>query len=273
MKSREWIACSKKHPCPICQHDSWCAYHVSGEVIYCMRVESSNARKGGGWIHRLTDPVPVAKPRVKAKPEPVRDFTAYACECADRMIQVDKLAAELGVSERSLERLQVGWNGHPVFPMRDDFEKIIGMRIRDQGRQWSVPGSHNGLFWPEGLDYSTLFFCEGPTDCAALLTLDCNAIGRPSCSGGVDFICGVIRRKPVRDVVIMADRDDPKTRPDGTQWYPGEDGAYRLAQTIQGMVSSVKVILPPHHKDIRAWLQAGATRGMLDSMIRSTLVA
>jgi hypothetical protein len=241
-----------------------------GNAVLCSRVESSKLIGqpfAGGWYHTLSDPIKPPPPKPK-KVEPIKDFTAYACQCADQMMNVERVATELGVSARSLERLQVGFNGHVVFPMRDAQERVIGMRIRDNGHQWSVLGSHNGLFWPEGLDFSRLWLCEG--DCAALLTLGFNAIGRPSCSGGVDYVRGVIRLNQVKHVVIMADNDEAKFRSDGTEFYPGMDGAQRLAKVLRPMVKSLKILLPPRHKDIREWLGAGATHDKVQAICDNT---
>ena len=63
---------------------------------------------------------------------------------------------------------------------------------------------------------------------------------------------------PRRDVVIMADRDPPKQRPDGSIWLPGQEGAARLSRAIRPFVRTVKIIKPPFHKDARARHRAGA---------------
>lgn len=267
-----WIRVKPDKPCVVCGKPDWCCISADGTVAYCMRVESEKPCKSGGWFHKLTDPLnykPVAR---KAKPIPVQDFTALASQYVENLKDIATLSRELGVSVRSLERLQVGWNGRGhTFPMRDGRERTIGIRVRGTKGKWAVPGSKNGLFWPEGV-YSgsdwPVIICEGPTDCAALLSMEFDAIGRPSCLGGVDYMVEFLKGRR-RDVVIMADKDEPKQRPDGSTWRPGQDGAARLAQAIVPWVRSVRIVKPPFHKDIRDWYRAGATRDGVRALINN----
>ena len=51
-----WHNVSKKEPCPVCHHDSWCTVSDDGGMCVCRRVESDRPAKSGiGWIHRLKD--------------------------------------------------------------------------------------------------------------------------------------------------------------------------------------------------------------------------
>lgn len=269
MKDPNWLPCTKKRPCPICQKD-WCAIHRNGEVVYCMRVESA-LPKGDGWIHRLTDPVPVPKVRLRPKPaQPVKSFTDLACTLSEKLLNIVGVADDLGVSVRSLERLLTGWNGNVCFPMRSQDEQVIGIRVRGKGQQWCVPGSLNGLFWPQGLDYTQLYLPEGPTDCAALLTAGFNAIGRPSCSGGVRMITALVQKTKCRTVIVVADNDEEKFRPDGSGYFPGQDGAEKLAQALKDIVPTVKILTPPRHKDVREWLNDGGSGDIIRSVVDST---
>ena len=156
--------------------------------------------------------------------------------------------------------------------MRDGRERIIGIRIRGPKGKWCVPGSRQGLFWPEGVysgsDYP-LVICEGPTDCAALLTMGFDAIGRPACMGGTEYVIEFLKGRR-RDVVIMADKDEAKHRPDGSVWFPGQEGAARLGQAILPYVHSLKIVKPPFHKDVREWLRAGATKETLLVVVENT---
>ena len=269
--NENWVRVTRQNCCPICQKPDFCGVSADGKVCHCMRAESSKTTSIGGWIHKLDGDYkpPPPKPK-KEKPVPLAEFGDLACKYQDDLIRIDLVAAELGVSERSLERLNCGWNGNVCFPMRDVNERVIGIRIRGKGSKWSVPGSHNGLFWPENIDcMDTLFLCEGPTDCAALLTLGFQAIGRPSCSGGVEIVQGLLS-KARRDVIVMSDNDEAKIRPDGSEWYPGQEGAEALAEAIKPLTRSLKVVTPPHDKDIRQWLNAGATYHTVMAIVNST---
>ncbi|HUW21031.1 MAG TPA: toprim domain-containing protein [Sedimentisphaerales bacterium] len=237
-----------------------------------MRAESSRPCKSGGWFHTLGEPVKYKPAPKKSKPVPVRDFAALSSQYVENLINIDRLANELGVSIRSLERLDTGWNGNITFPMRDGRERIIGIRIRGSKGKWCVEGSRQGLFWPEGV-YSgsdwPLVICEGPTDCAALLDMEFDVIGRPSCMGGTEHIIEFLKGRR-RDVIIMADKDPPKERPDGSVWFPGQEGAARLSKAILPFVRSLRIIKPPFFKDIREWHKAGATKEAVVAVINNT---
>lgn len=250
----------------------WCSVSENGEVVVCMRTEGPKECKSGGWFHSLTEPVKYEPAPRKIKKPAIRNFAAAAAQYVENLININKLADELGVSIRSLERLDAGWNGQAyTFPMRDAQERIIGIRLRSTKGKWAVPGSRNGLFWPEGV-YSAsdwlLVICEGPTDCAALLDMGFDAIGRPGCLGGVDLIVEFLKGLR-RDVAIMADRDEAKERPDGSVWYPGQEGAKRLSKAILPIARSVRVIKPPFCKDVREWRRAGATREVVESVLNN----
>ena len=45
------IRVSKQHPCPVCGRPDWCGIAEDGVVAVCMRVESNQTAKNGGWVH------------------------------------------------------------------------------------------------------------------------------------------------------------------------------------------------------------------------------
>lgn len=256
---------NKSRLCPICQHDTWCGISEDGCTAICMRVESDKKTKNGGFLHILherTTPLPPVK-RHKPKPETNIDFLSlhktYTAACRN----ADALAAKLGVSEDSLRLLEIGWDGKNwTFPMRNAAMRIVGIKKRSpEGKKFCVTGSHLGVYMPVTALKSLgacLVVTEGESDTAALLDLKFDAIGRPSCSGGVEIIQNLLK-KVKRQVVIMADKDEPKKTPDGREFNPGLDGAHRLAEAIKPLCDGVKIIKPLIGKDIRAWYRAGAT--------------
>ena len=99
---------------------------------------------------------------------------------------------------------------------------------------FALPTERNGRRWKQvghlpSLVRATekLWICEGGTDAAALLSLNCFAIGRPSCSGGTDEINATIKRLGIKEAVIIADNDEDKTI-GGRTYNPGADGAMGL---------------------------------------------
>jgi hypothetical protein len=129
---------------------------------------------------------------------------------------------------------------------------VLGIRLRlPNGRKLAVRRGQEGLFIPEGLSMAgTMLVCEGPTDTAALLDLGFDAVGRPSCRGGVRLLVEWVERHRPSDVVIVRDADGP-----------GIGGAESLAAVLVAYAKAVRVIAPPTEvKDARQWVQQGATQ-------------
>lgn len=261
-QSTQLITVTKKSPCPICKKPDWCGY--SDRVAVCMRVESSQPAKNGGWVHRLNEHIRLPPVRVAPKKEkPIHDFTQLAAQQrhAISWSRVCKHAEELGVTPESLDALAIGYDLAKeayAFPMFDADEKIIGIRLRNvTGRKWAITGSRVGLFYDRLIPPSnrTAYICEGPTDTAAMITLGFWAVGRAACLGQAEQLKALLRRLGVNKIVVVADNDDPKTGPRG-EFYPGREGAEKL---ITDLKIQAKMILPPA-KDIRAWLKNGATK-------------
>ena len=261
--------------CTVCGKPDWCTVNPQDGKACCMRVESIKPAKNGGWFHPLqVGSVPTKKPvsdQRRPKTVKVEDLCRMVLQC--RCDNPVDLAATLGVSVKSLKRLEVGFDGKNwMFPMRNGYNCIVGIRLRtESGRKFAVTGSKNGLFWPTGVNVASrevLFICEGSTDCAALLDMGFEAIGRPSCSGGVEDIKQFLYHAD-RTVVIMSDKDAPQTSPDGRQFTPGQDGTERLAKEIKSLVRSVKVIEPCKGKDARQWKRAGATKEIVMAVVKN----
>ncbi len=187
--------------------------------------------------------------------KPAADRTAEAnryFRSLDAMAR-SNLARSLGLSAASLTALRCGWSRRHMawtFPMTDPTTRqVTGIRLRlPGGKKLSVKGGHESLFIPSHQPGDVMAVAEGPTDTAALLDLGLTgAVGRPSCSGGVRHLLRLAQIRRPRAVVIFSDNDDP-----------GREGARALAQEMK-LVCPVRVVAPPA-KDVRAWLQAGATR-------------
>jgi 5S rRNA maturation endonuclease (ribonuclease M5) len=232
--------------------------------VICARIESRKRCGEAGWLHRLRDDGRHRPQQrrvnlsLSASAVSIIDFGAMAAQYEQALgpHQRELLAAELGVTTGSLSRLQVGWSECDrsyTFPMRDRAEDGVacGIRLRrPDGFKWAVKGSKQGLFIPRKFPVGdTLLICEGPTDTAALLMLCFDAVGRPSCNGGLGLVVDLVQRHHFSDVVIIADRDQP-----------GQRGARYLASRLVGYVpNGVRVVTPPA-KDAREWVQQGANR-------------
>ncbi len=251
---------------------------ADGKVALCGRVPSEQqvGSKGAGWLHVLDKAIEPPKYRRKVRENPTVNFFAlqnlYRSNLSCRHIH--RLAKELGVHIDALNRLGVGiFNKSYTFPMRNYMDRIVGIKRRmPNGDKFCIRGSHLGLYWPRGIDRDSkevLYIPEGESDTAALLSLDFEAIGRPSCSAGTDDIAGLLRDRD-RHVVIMLDKDKWKFRPDGSKFKPGQEGAYRLAKVIKPLVKSLKVVRPSRFNDIRQWLNKGATHAAVQDAVDNT---
>lgn len=262
---------TRSSPCPICDHPDWCLVsrdHPPSCAV-CQRVESRHRWRDAGWLHRLR-PDDSWRPRRHIRTIAIRpsdnapDLGALATRYVSDVppVLLDAFAERLGVTTGSLRRLRIGWAGRAwSFPMIDPRcgDRVCGIRLRPpDGTKYAVKGGKEGLFVPTGLKGDgPLLIAEGATDTAALLDLGFDAIGRPSCSGGVRHVLHFVKVRAPARVVIVADQD-----------APGQVGAAALARTLAAHHRDVRVITPPA-KDARAWLRLGATRADLAALIES----
>lgn len=278
---------SRNRPCPVCGRGDWCLAAEDESACLCQRVQEGSRKRVGdaGWLHILRDDEkPVTRPRRRVaviRPgEPAVDLGPLAASCgaAVNPEELQDLAESLGLTVEGLTRLRVGWAADHrawAFPMHGPDGRIRGIRLRTwAGRKFSVTGGREGLFLPVGLTWRVgLLVPEGPTDTAALLDLGFEAVGRPSCNGGVRLLCDLVKRTRPPEVIVFADNDEPKGRPDGSTWQPGQAGAEALASALRVYAPRVRVIAPPTGiKDARAWLQAGATREDVQGVIDAATV-
>jgi len=279
-KSSTWQRVTKRRPCPVCGRPDWCMITGPADsptAVICARTESQKQCGAAGWLHVLRDDGPTWPAWKRTIPAAVRqmcgpdrlDFGKLAAEfCAAVQPQaLARLAASLGLSMSSLDRLHVGWaSRHRAwsFPMTDVDGNVLGIRLRKpDGTKLSVKGGHEGLFIREGgAEGGRLLIAEGPTDTAALLDLEFFAVGRPSCTGGVKLLIEVVRRLRTPEVVIVADGDAPGLR-----------GAESLAAVMTVLCPAVRIVTPPAGiKDARAWKRAGATTADVQAVIDAAAV-
>jgi hypothetical protein len=273
-----WVRVKKDNLCPVCNSSDWCLVQEDGTAAICSRISQGGkvvGDQGAGWLHKLTADPNWKKPKLppkKFKPERIPNWFAMVSQCQQNLPDLSELSQELGLSMESLARLNVGFFRKCfTFPMRDGNNSFVGIRMRAKSGKFAIPGSKNALFWPLGVfaeSDNILFICEGPTDTAALLDLGFDAIGRASCNTGLSYIKQMIEPYD-RQVVIMGDKDEAKYKPDGTAYYPGQEGAVKLAEDLKEFVQHVRVIKPPYWKDCRAWLHAGATAAMVMTLVNN----
>jgi hypothetical protein len=267
---------NRDNPCPICGKFDWCSVFSDGQRAICMRIPAGSIRKtaNDGFLHRLKSGfssreiqvLPVF--RIKGEYSAlIRDY-----QNAINPARLEKLAEKLDLSVQNLIRIGIGWAytfRAWAFPMMEASGEICGIRLRrDSGRKFAIAGSREGLFIPANLpiselqnspSFNPLLITEGPTDCAAALEMGFSAIGRPSCTGGINFLIEWFRINRPAHVVIVADAD-----------APGQRGAESLACETLPYVSTLRVIRPPEGiKDVRDWKRAGAGKESILDVIQA----
>jgi hypothetical protein len=272
----EWRRVNKAQPCFVCGKPSWCCISVDGTAAICGRIETGSIKRCGeaGWLHRAsvvlrsrptTTTLGVPVPRsLKSQARMTVSSGEYVMSRMHWRTALVQHAQSLGVTVESLCRLEIGWATEFnawSFPMKDDGGHIVGIRLRQpSGRKFAEPGGREGLFIPADLCAGgPLLVCEGPTDTAAMLDLGFDAVGRPSCRGGVRLLTNALRRWNRPEVIVVADADGP-----------GRNGGNYLATALAAYCRSVRIITPPSGlKDARDWKRRGATSDDVHERIAS----
>lgn len=310
--SRGWIRAVKGKGviCPICGDDQGCMIKANGEAAICIRVEQGCAKRrdgtpivakdGMGWLHDLNGKPAKLVPSAKAA-KPAVKRTAREWQSLHRKhvkaLTPDLLrehAESLGVSADSLVKLGAGYDARTSslsFPMFDGQGRIIGLRLRSKDGRFkgAVRGSRNGLFIPGNLDAlledltwwddvqrtPLLVLPEGPTSAAAALDMGFAAIGRANNCIGAEMIRDLLEHdKNQKHVVIVADNDKAKYLADGTIYWPGWEGAMRVAMKLVECprIERLNVVQAPGGvKDLRDWIKAGGNGESIRQLIESAM--
>jgi DNA primase len=168
-------------------------------------------------------------------------------------------AEHLGVLPETLSDLGLVRtdNSTWAFPMRDYQRRMIGIRLRDdEGNKFAVKGSKQGLFIPQSKPHHELYVTEGPTDCAALLSMGLYAIGKPAAMAHPDEIVKFIHRWRISKVIVIADND-----------RAGLAGAKKLVDVCP--VPCCELVLPA--KDARDFYRSGGTKQMIENLLQNAV--
>lgn len=302
-----WEHTGPDKPCRACgksKRGNRCLYNRHEEVAICYYEPSKHRRRpttaGDSWTHffkpredRPRSSFKTFTVRVAKKAESPRryDLAALAAKFQGQMTfeRLDALSRQLGLSRRSLTRLDIGWSSGELmfveklqaerpqfawtFPRRNAAAAIAGISMRpEQGNKYTWAGSGGGLHIPRGFaECGVAFLCEGPSDTAAALDLGLNAFGRSSCSSDVDQVIAFVQLHRIERLIIFSQLDEAHYRPKTREvYYPAQDGAKALANALALRVPDIRVIEPPAHpghKDVRDWKNRGATAADVESRV------
>jgi hypothetical protein len=282
---------SKRNPCPICGQPGYCMTADEGAAVLCMRAFRDGLPTGGyrvikrnvgpdktGVILRRDDGLasdviwdrkPRAKKDSKPKVSPAiwkQRAAAYQMHMGD---QRAALALILGVDEAALAALHCGWRperGDWTFPERNAAGEIVGVSTRlaapgeDGISKKMVPGSRHGLFYAESwaVGEGPILLVEGASDTAAAYSMGLAAVGRPSCTGGVEYLAEMLRDVPTsRPIIVIGENDERDGKIPGQKISPGKNGAILTAKRlVEEMGREVAWAMPPAGaKDTREYLR------------------
>jgi hypothetical protein len=265
-------AVSKDRPCPVCGKDHKCS-RGDGGLLVCGRtggqvdgfVHLGPARNDPQFhLYRVDDGETRNAdrgPRPRPSPAPRVDWAAEAERFAAGLTAARRqdLAADLRLPDAALDALpRLGFDARRrcwTIPECDADGTPVGIGTRfPGGRKRQVKGSARGLILPDGWAArpGPLLVVEGASDALAGSAAGLAVVGRPSSTGGVEFLARLVARLPDDRVVVVVGENDAK--PDGR--WPGRDGATRTAAALRDRLGRpVRAALPPDGaKDLRAWL-------------------
>ncbi len=260
-----WTRVTREKPCPICGKQDNCSVSSDGALVWCGRVSEGAIRenKGGQFLHKGDRE---ARPPTTSVKSPIKDMAEFANKLFARGAGArTELAKVLGVPESTLYKLWVGWTGRSwSFPERDARGQVVGIsyRLPDGSKRQAKGGNRGLVYHREPKENETILVVEGASDVAACLGVGLYAIGRPSNRAGVGLLAELLRKEKHKGkVIIIGERD---RKPDGK--YPGREGAVATAARLsKALGRTIHWSMPPEgFKDIRAWLNSGDSRPLMD---------
>lgn len=237
----------------------------------CGFVKAVETLSGGRSVVSVT-PKPKSPRWLKDDNLPARYFEDLMTNWTKETTSEDLhwLADDLGVAREPLHCLGVAWaDDHNAFaiPMRHGDGTMCGIRLRDKNaKKWAVKGSRQGLFIPTGVPRREMAVTEGPTDCAAVLSMGLFAIGKSAAMQAPEEILIFIKIHNIQRVIVFPDNDPPKIIPGKTEkFYPGLKGASKLIDVCP--VPTCQLVMPT--KDVRAFANLGGSSELLKIMIQN----
>lgn len=212
---------------------------------------------------------PAAEPAAAALDEDPERWVATFAPLAEAMTpdRWATLAATLALPVEACRRLSVGWadgaalkglnpgkpgprTGAWAIPEVDGGGGVVGLSLRSKrGSKWAATGGKRGLTLAEDPPEAAgpVLLVEGQSDTAAAAALGLRAIGRPSCTGGVDALAELLAAET--GVLVLGERDE---KPNGA--WPGRDGARATAEKLAAAWGRPVrwSLVPEGSKDLRA---------------------
>ena len=241
-------------------------------IIENAKQEQESAKRTYGFKLSPLQPVVPLPARQTVKKVAVKDWGDQSAIYQQAVTtQVDQLAEELGLPSQSLVMVGAGWREdlqQITWPHKDDTGRTIGLATRKlhTGAKSSVKGTKAGLFYTDDWDQGgPIMLVEGPTDTAAMLSFNLTVIGRPSNTGGVEYLASMLRDVPPSRNIIVIGEEDHRITDAGAELFPGRDGAISTAEGIANTLNRpVLFTFPPKEfKDVREYTAQHQDAGAL----------
>jgi len=274
-ESSDWTRVTSRRLCEFCERDRYCCYTDDGAVL-CWRTDEP---PGGWYLVKGTDtgnvfrrsgdtravPTEPARPkeRVGLPPGSSRMTTVFVRSLRGLTPErTEELARSLRLPVQAIDDFAVGNLGYCerrgayVIAETSAAGEIIGTQYRWLDGTKRALGKR-GIMGVRNLTRSgPLYVCEGFSDGVAACALGFkNVLALPSAGVGVEHMRQLLRWEHYSEVVIFA---DPK---------PQEQNAARRTKERLQDLAPVTVITPPGGKDLRAWVNEGATREDVERLI------
>lgn len=274
-----WRRVSATHPCPVCRKKDWCCITEDGSVTLCMRVESSAPSRGkaGGWLHKTGDPAGERHYERRKEHAHISELSAAMLlrtwKRDTNPLNVDQLAAELGVKADALNAIGIVWcEGRScwAFPMKDIHGKAIGIRLRSSQSKVSVGGSKSGLFLSDAIvGRETVWLTEGPTDTAAMMSIGARCvIGRSSLTSCWEDVKAILAKMNAKRAILVVDDETSIERlEDEERKGPAAPGRVHSRRLAKYLGLPCKFLLCPGCKDVREYVKAGGTMAGIVAML------
>jgi hypothetical protein len=247
-----------------CKGDpTWTIYRQEGDPVLAERQEEWRRDQEWEQVRRRTfKPANGNNYSNTAPTKPAIDWPERATAFRQALTPElrKELADSLGLPETVADSVGTGWCVEEscwTFPELDGKGEVVGItrRYRD-GQKKAMAGGGRGLCIPSDFAQrdGPVLLPEGPSDTMALTALGLKAVGRPSNTGGVEYLAELLHGLPsATDVTVLGEHDQK----DNGQW-PGKEGAERTASALsQKLTRPVGIAFPPPGvKDVRAWVLA-----------------
>ena len=251
----EWREVSKSENCPACGKLDWCS--ITGpvgavEAAVCMRIESDNARKNGGWLHRIRESVNHQRPVNSESPKPFP--TAHEAVAAlerkhGRNSQVWKYFNAAGEPEGVVIRWDRGG------------EKDIRPVSRRRGG-WVIGAMQEPrpLYQLIEVEKSPgVFICEGEKAADAIRSLGLTA----TTSSGGSAAAAKTNWSPLsgKSLILLPDNDSPGEK------YSDVVSGILAGLSPRPQLKIVRLPNLPDKGDAADWIAAGGTVAQLETLV------